>query len=81
MAEYGMYQHGAWYIPRNQLAYLHKGEMVLPKNVADWFRRGGISRNIVVNVNVNANVSGDRDVDELARLISRKIVSNLRVMT
>jgi len=76
------YQRGAWYIPRNMPAYLHKGEMVLPRNVAEWFRRGGaVSRNVVVNVNVNANVSSDRDVDELARIISRKIVSNLRVMT
>ena len=55
--------------------------MILPRKIAEWFRRGGVSRNIVVNVNVNANISGDRDVDELARLISRKIVSNLRVMT
>ena len=54
--------------------------MILPRRVAEWFRRGEVSRNIVVNVNVNANISSDRDVDELARLISRKIVSNLRVM-
>ena len=74
-------QLGAWFT-REGLYYLHRGEMVLPRNVAEWFRRGGaISRNIVVNVNVNANISGDRDVDELARVISRKIVSNLRVMT
>ncbi|RLI45699.1 hypothetical protein DRO64_02105 [Candidatus Bathyarchaeota archaeon] len=72
-------QFGAWYV-RGGLYRLHRGEMVLPRNVAEWFRRGGFSRNIVVNVNVNANISGDRDVDELARLISRKIVSNLRVM-
>ena len=74
------FQRGVWNVPRNMVAYLHRGEMVLPRRVAEWFRRGGFSRNIVVNVNVNANISGDRDVDELARLISRKIVSNLRVM-
>ncbi|RLI38171.1 hypothetical protein DRO64_11905, partial [Candidatus Bathyarchaeota archaeon] len=75
------YQHGAWYIPRNMPAYLHKGEMVLPRRVAEWFRRGGISRNIVVNVNIHASASSPQDWDEVARIISRKIVSNLRVMT
>mgnify|MGYP000409701825 CR=1 FL=1 len=77
------HQTGLWKVPyNNYIARLHRGEMVLPRNVAEWFRRGGFApRNIVVNVNVNANVSSDRDVDELARVISRKIVSNLRVMT
>ena len=80
--EYGMYQHGAWYVPRNQLAYLHKGEMVLPRKVAEWFRRGGFApRNIVVNVNVNASASSPQDWDEVARIVSRKIISNLRAMT
>ncbi|RLI43984.1 hypothetical protein DRO64_04780, partial [Candidatus Bathyarchaeota archaeon] len=80
--EYAEYyaQRGAWFT-REGLYYLHRGEMVLPRRVAEWFRRGGFSRNIIVNVNVNANISSDRDVDELARVISRKIVSNLRVMT
>ena len=79
--EYAEYyaQRGAWFT-KEGLYYLHRGEMVLPRNVAEWFRHGGFSRNIVVNVNVNANISSDRDVDELARMISRKIVSNLRVM-
>jgi len=76
------YQHGAWYIPRNMPAYLHKGEMVLPRRVAEWFRRGGFApRNIVVNVNIHASASSPQDWDEVARIISRKIVSNLRVMT
>ena len=74
-------QSGAWEIPRNTLAYLHKGEMVLPRKVAEWFRRGGVSRNIVVNVNIHASASSPQDWDEVARIISRKIVSNLRVMT
>jgi len=84
--EYGMYQHGAWYIPRNQLAYLHKGEMVLPKNVADWFRRGGVgigSKVIVHNKIIinNPTIRSEADLDELAEKISRKMVSRLRVMT
>ena len=74
-------QFGAWFT-REGLYYLHRGEMVLPRNVAEWFRRGGaVSRNIVVNVNVNANVSSDMDVRELGKRISREILSNLRVMT
>ena len=55
--------------------------MILPRRVAEWFRRGGFApRNIVVNVNVNANILSDMDVKELGRKISREILSNLRVM-
>ncbi len=76
-------QTGEWFVPRNNMLYrLHRGEMVLPRPVAEWFRRGlGIqSRSIVVNVSVNASVSRESDWDEVARIISRKIISNLRVM-
>ena len=73
-------QHGAWFT-REGLYYLHRGEMVLPRRVAEWFRRGGFAaRNIVVNVNIHASASSPQDWDEVARIISRKIVSNLRVM-
>ena len=80
--EYAEYyaQRGAWFT-REGLYYLHRGEMVLPRRVAEWFRRGGLApRNIVVNVNIHASASSPQDWDEVARIISRKIVSNLRVM-
>ncbi|MEM4342589.1 MAG: phage tail tape measure protein, partial [Candidatus Caldarchaeum sp.] len=45
------YQRGAWYTPEGP-AYLHRGEMVLPRPVAEWFRQtGGVTNNITVNVN------------------------------
>jgi hypothetical protein len=35
------YATGAWNIPRDQLAFLHSGEMVIPSRSADKFRGGG----------------------------------------
>ena len=35
------YATGAWNIPRDQLAFLHSGEMVVPSRSADKFRGGG----------------------------------------
>ena len=79
-------QHGAWYT-REGLYYVHRGEMILPRSVAEWFRKGGVSvgskminvhNEIVIN---NPTVRSETDIDELARAISRKIVSNLRVMS
>jgi hypothetical protein len=34
------YEQGAWNIPANQLAFLHRGEMVVPSRSADKFRSG-----------------------------------------
>lgn len=72
------YQRGAWYTSEG-LAYLHRGEMVLPRPVAEWFRRGGgVGNNITVNVSMN--VSGVSDPDRLAEVVSREIVKRLRAM-
>ena len=82
--EYGMAPHAQRGVrfTHEGLYYLHRGEMILPRRVAEWFRRGGFApRNIVVNVNIHASASSPQDWDEVARIISRKIVSNLRVMT
>ncbi|MHC1624029.1 MAG: phage tail tape measure protein [Candidatus Methanospirareceae archaeon] len=73
-------QTGAWYV-REGLYYLHRGEMVLPKNVAEWFRRGGAGiGSQIINVHVNINASGVSDPRELADIVSREIVRRLRVM-
>ncbi|MEM0382406.1 MAG: phage tail tape measure protein [Nitrososphaerota archaeon] len=71
-------QTGAWNIPRDTLAHLHRGEMVLPRPVAEWFRRSGATRTI--NVNVKVNAGGSIEADKLASLISRVLVKNLRAM-
>ena len=63
-------QLGAWNIPyTGYLAKLHRGEMVLPRPVAEWFRRGRmrLGGNIV---NVEVNVNGAADPRELAEQIS-----------
>jgi len=70
----GGYQKGAWYTPEGW-AYLHRGEMVLPRPVADWFRRVGPS----INLSVNINMSGtNTSPEEIARAVSREILLRLR---
>jgi hypothetical protein len=70
------YQHGAWYVPRTGPALLHEGEMVLPRSVAEWFRRGGVA-STVVNVNMNVNISGEKSANAVEAL-SRELVRRLR---
>jgi len=72
-------QRGAWET-REGLYYLHRGEMVLPRGVAEWVRQGGISSQKVVNVSVNINASGVGGPRELAELVSRELVRRLRAM-
>jgi len=79
-------QRGAWFTHEG-LYYLHRGEMILPRNVAEWFRRGGsgvgskvinIHNEFVLN---NPVIRSEADIDELAEKISRKMASRLRVMS
>jgi len=73
-------QLGEWYA-REGLYYLHRGEMVLPRNVAEWFRNYGpvaAQKNIQVNISVNAG--GVADPNVLAEIVSRKLVQRLRAM-
>ena len=85
--EYAEYyaQRGAWFT-KEGLYYLHRGEMVLPRNVAEWFRKGGFRvGSKVINVHNefvlnNPVIRSEADIDELAEKISRKMVSKLRVM-
>uniref|UniRef100_A0A6M3LXY4 Putative tail tape measure protein n=1 Tax=viral metagenome TaxID=1070528 RepID=A0A6M3LXY4_9ZZZZ len=49
------YQAGAWDIPRNELAYLHKGEMVLPAGMAQQVREVGGP--ITINLNLGGGYS------------------------
>lgn len=78
-----MYQRGAWYTPEGP-AYLHRGEMVLPRSVAEWFRRGGViggfsSKVLIKGPLVNIEGSADRSdveyaVSEVVRLLRRGVV-------
>ena len=85
--EYGMIphaQHGVRFT-REGLYYLHRGEMVLPRRVAEWFSRGGFaSKSVTIHAPVKIEVHGSvfgEDLEELSEEISRKIVRRLRVMT
>ncbi|MCL7402028.1 MAG: phage tail tape measure protein [Thaumarchaeota archaeon] len=75
-------QRGLWYVPRDDyIARLHRGEMVLPRNVAEWFRsRGPVAAQKTVNVNVNVNAGSVSDPNLLAEIVSRKLVQRLRAM-
>jgi len=79
-------QSGAWKIPRDMFAYLHRGEMVLPRRVAEWVRRGGgvAASQKVVNVTIGdiivncSGFEGIRDIHDLAEAISREMVRRWR---
>ncbi|MEM0384483.1 MAG: phage tail tape measure protein [Candidatus Caldarchaeum sp.] len=69
------YQRGAWYTPEGP-AYLHRGEMVLPRPVAEWFRRGG-STSSTVNISITVNAAGS-DPRDLAEELSRALLRRVR---
>ena len=76
-------QHGAWYT-REGLYYVHRGEMILPRSVAEWFRRGGgvAASQKIVNIRIGdiiVNAGWVRDIDELVEVIDRKLLEKLRM--
>lgn len=74
--DFWAYQSGAWYTPEG-LAYLHRGEMVLPQPVAEWFRKFGVSQ-MTSNINVNLNISAAGDAKTIAETVSREILRRVR---
>mgnify|MGYP000008671024 CR=1 FL=1 len=76
----GGLQKGAWYT-REGLYYLHRGEMVLPRNVAERFRRGGVGvGSQVINIKVTVNAGHVSDPKELADIIERELARRWRAM-
>ncbi|MCX8201687.1 MAG: phage tail tape measure protein [Candidatus Caldarchaeum sp.] len=73
------YQRGAWFT-REGPAYLHAGEMVLPRPVAEWFRRGGLSVSRPVNVVVNVSVGHVSDGRDVVDVVSRELARRLRTL-
>jgi TP901 family phage tail tape measure protein len=73
------YQLGAWSVPRTGPALLHRGEMVLPRHVAEWFRRYGGAGGNVLNITVNINTS-TADGRALAEELSRELARRMRWM-
>jgi len=73
-------QLGEWYA-REGLYYLHRGEMVLPRNVAEWFRSyGPVAAQKNIHVSISVNAGGVADPNALAEIVSRKLVQRLRAM-
>lgn len=73
-----MAQRGMWNVPRDMPVYLHAGEMVLPRRVAEWFRtRGPNIGGVKITVNVN---QPNATAEEIAEAISRAIATRLRGM-
>jgi chromosome segregation ATPase len=70
------YQRGSWFVPFTGLALLHRGEMVIPRDVAEEIRSGRAGRPVTVNITVNAG--GVSDPEQLADIVSREIVRRLR---
>ena len=75
-------QHGEWFT-REGLYYLHRGEMILPKDVAEYVRRGSGFGGIVIHAPVRIEVHGSligHDLDKLSEEISRSIVRKIRMI-
>lgn len=73
-------QRGAWFTQEG-LYYLHRGELILPRNVAEWFRRGGIEAHPqVINVRIEVNAMGIQDSYRLAEAISDVLRRRIRAV-
>jgi TP901 family phage tail tape measure protein len=73
------YQRGTAFVPFSGPAILHRGEMVIPRELADLIREGGFGpRGLSVQVYVDA--SKVSDPEEIARCVSRELVRRLRAM-
>jgi len=73
-------QLGAWKIPyTGYIARLHRGEMVLPRPVAEWFRRSS-PYPPQINISVNVGVLGSSDPRELAEAIALELKRRMRMV-
>jgi TP901 family phage tail tape measure protein len=73
------YQRGTAFVPFTGPAILHRGEMVIPRELADLIRGGGLGPR-GVNVQVYVDASKVSDPEEVARMVSRELVRRLRAM-
>jgi hypothetical protein len=73
------YQRGTAFVPFTGPAILHRGEMVIPRELADLIREGGLGP-WGVNVQVYVDASKVSDPEEVARMVSRELVRRLRAM-
>lgn len=65
LSQAARFKDGTNYVPQNGLAFLHKGEAVIPKNVADDYRN--MSNNVTNNFNIDKlDVRSDNDINLIA---------------
>jgi TP901 family phage tail tape measure protein len=77
--DFWSYQRGTAFVPFTGPAILHRGEMVIPRELADMIREGGFGPR-GVNVQVYVDASKVSDPEEVARMVSRELVRRLRAM-
>lgn len=69
---------GAWNVPRDMMANIHAGEMVVPANFASGMRGGGVGgATNNVNLNYGPKISGGGDPQSLLRSQSGEFKSYL----
>jgi hypothetical protein len=78
-ADLWAFQKGSLFVPFTGPAIVHRGEMILPRDVADLIRERGLGpRSVSVQVYVDA--SKVSDPEEVARRVSRELLRRLRAM-
>jgi hypothetical protein len=67
LGAYG-YANGAWKVPRNQLAMVHTGEMIVPRGRAEAIRRGGGGAVVIQTGAVQVSFTGTVDAATLPQV-------------
>lgn len=79
-AAVGSFAVGSWEIPNDQLAMVHAGEMIVPKNFADQARQGGMfSGGEGGDMNVNIRALDAKSVARLLRGNSSALADAMRL--
>jgi hypothetical protein len=69
------HQAGVWNVPRNELAFLDRGEMVVPAGPAQAIREGGLGGITIGELHVHGNYT-----PFLARKVAREVAEQLGPM-
>jgi hypothetical protein len=67
-----LYQKGTDYVPKTGLAYLHKGEKVIPAG------QSSSTTTVTISPQITINSSGDASPKEIAKEVDNAIIQSLR---